>query len=173
MMIWNSAFSYGSHSSLHFHRDQEIINPLRSSKCTILPIFYSIIQKYLSELQKYNTFEFSVGVRGSKFARNYVHIKSLKLKEGWQKMSANKYKKVANVTFLSGKNSVQHLFLKCLCSRDKNTLPIFSQNPSQPIIKSLNKKINIQEDFLRLILLSQMSSDLITRVAEKNSQQFP
>ena len=50
----------------------EIINPLRSSKCSILPIFYSIIQKYLSELQKYHTFEFSVGVRESKFARNYV-----------------------------------------------------------------------------------------------------
>ena len=35
------------------HWRPEIINPLRSSKCTILPIFYSIIQKYLSELQKY------------------------------------------------------------------------------------------------------------------------
>ena len=83
-------------------------------------------------------------------------------------MSANKYKKVANVTFLSGKNSVWHLFLNCLCSqRQKHSSYLFSKTATAANKKP--KKINIQEDFLRLILLSQMSSDLITRVAEKNS----
>ena len=52
-------------------------------------------------------------------------------------MSANKYKKVANVTFLSGKNSVWHLFLNCLCSqRQKHSSYLFSKTAT-----AANKKL--------------------------------